>query len=595
MYYVYGIPDIANERFLIVTMRTKTPRINRFSQMIRFLRVSRLLLWTLWIIYRERRRVIRARERGNYDVQPNIEVLIKVLVAFRTTAVKLGVLMIKLGQFLSSRADLLPEQALAAISSLQDEVPAAPFTHVVSVIETELGKPVEQVFSVLERKCTAAASLGQVHKGVLASTGETVAVKVQRPHIDELVRMDLSTIRFVIWVISRFVDTSEFIDLKGVYREFKRTVYEEIDYVTEAANAKRFKEMFANDPIIYIPQVYDDYTSRRVLVLEWIDGIKINDYPALEAEGISRLEVAKRTVRAYFHQFFIEGFFHADPHPGNIFILPPEQSRRIAGLDGGPVVAFVDFGMVGKLTKNMKQSLKDLFLNFVARNSQGLVSALQRLGFIGEGANMMAIERAMSLMMEQYYGMTLGEARELEIPNVAQDVENLLYGQPFQVPAQFAFTGRAIGTLVGVSTGLSPDFNFVEIATPYARKFLGLDAEGAGQTIQEVLQQLLETGRVLLTLPRSLEHVITKLETGQIEVKLSDSPASSRSRRRGRRRGPVRGDERTGGGLGSFAWVMMFLAEMAGGIALTIEHQAVPGWFCLGLAGVTALGLLVKR
>ncbi len=595
MYYVYGIPDIANERFLIVTMRTKTPRINRFSQMIRFLRVSRLLLWTLWVIYRERRRVIRARERGNYDVQPNIEVLIKVLVAFRTTAVKLGVLMIKLGQFLSSRADLLPEQALAAISSLQDEVPPAPFTHVVSVIETELGKPVEQVFSVLERKCTAAASLGQVHKGVLATTGETVAVKVQRPHIDELVRMDLSTIRFVIWVISRFVDTSEFIDLKGVYREFKRTVYEEIDYVTEAANAKRFKEMFANDPIIYIPQVYDDYTSRRVLVLEWIDGIKINDYPALETKGISRLEVAKRTVRAYFHQFFIEGFFHADPHPGNIFVLPPEQSRRIAGLDGGPVVAFVDFGMVGKLTKNMKQSLKDLFLNFVARNSQGLVAALQRLGFIGEGANMMAIERAMSLMMEQYYGMTLGEARELEIPDVAQDVENLLYGQPFQVPAQFAFTGRAIGTLVGVSTGLSPDFNFVEIATPYARKFLGLDVEGAGQTIQEFLQQLLETGRVLLTLPRSLEHVITKLETGQIEVKLSDSPGNSRSRRRGRRRGPVRGDERTGGGLGSFAWVMMFLAEMAGGIALTIEHQAVPGWFCLGLAGVTALGLLVKR
>src|SRR5205823_13606686 len=210
-------------------MRTKTPRINRFAQMIRFLRVSRLLLWTIWVIYRERRRVIRARARGNYDVQPNIDVLIKVLVAFRITAVKLGVLMIKLGQFLSSRADLLPEQALAAISSLQDEVPPAPFTHVVSVIETEMGKPVEQIFSVLERKCTAAASLGQVHKGVLASTGETVAVKVQRPNIDQLVGMDLSTLKFVIWVITRFVDTSEFIDLMAVYREFKRTVYEEID------------------------------------------------------------------------------------------------------------------------------------------------------------------------------------------------------------------------------------------------------------------------------------------------------------------------------------------------------------------------------
>src|SRR5256714_15389562 len=280
-------------------MQKKTVRINRFSQMVRFLRVSRLLLWTIWVIYRERRRVLRARQRGNYDVHPNIDVLVQVLVAFRVTAIKLGVLMIKLGQFLSSRADLLPEQALAALSSLQDEVPPALFSHVVSVIEIELGKPVEQIFSVLERKATAAASLGQVHKAVLAATGEEVAVKVQRPNIDQLVRMDLSTIRFVIWVINRFVDVSEFIDLMAFYREFRRTIFEEIDYITEAANAKRFQEMFKGNPTIYIPRVYDDFTSQRVLVLEWVNGIKVNDYPALEAAGINRLEVAKRTVQTY--------------------------------------------------------------------------------------------------------------------------------------------------------------------------------------------------------------------------------------------------------------------------------------------------------
>src|SRR5579885_3296968 len=207
------------------TMGVRTTRINRFSQVVRFLRVSRLLLWTIWVIYRERRRVIRARERGNYDVRPNIEVLIRVLVAFRQTAIKLGVLMIKLGQFLSSRADLLPEEALAVLGSLQDEVPPAPFSHVVSVVETELGKPIDQVFSTFERKCTAAASLGQVHKAVLAATGEEVAVKIQRPSIDQLVRSDLSTLKFVIWVINRFVDTSEFIDLMGVYREFTRSVF----------------------------------------------------------------------------------------------------------------------------------------------------------------------------------------------------------------------------------------------------------------------------------------------------------------------------------------------------------------------------------
>ena len=564
-----------------------SPGIPRWKQWWRAWCVFRLLMWTIWVIYRERRRVIRARERGNYNVQPNIDVLIRVLVAFRTTAIKLGVLMIKLGQFLSSRADILPERALAVLGELQDEVPPAPFSHVVSVIEAELGKPVEQIFSVLERKATAAASLGQVHKGILASTGEEVAVKIQRPNIDQLVRMDLSTIKFVIWVINHLVDVGEFIDLMAFFREFKRTIYEEIDYVTEAANAKRFKEIFKDDPSIYIPRVHDEYVSRRVLVLEWVEGIKVNDYARLDAEHIDRLEVAKRTVRAYFHQFFNVGFFHADPHPGNIFVQKGTPGN-------GPIIVFVDFGMVGTLTKTMKKALKDLFLGFVTRDSRGLVKALGRLGFIGEGANMAAIERGMELMMEQYYGLSLGEARQLDMPEVAQDVENLLYGQPFQVPAQFAFIGRAIGTLSGVATGLAPDFNFVEVATPYAQKFLGLDAEGAGQTIQQLLSQLLSTGRTLLALPASMERVISKLETGQIEVKLAESAPNGRSRRRGRRRG--NNTNGNGSGVGSFTWAFMFAAMLAGGIVLmTIPHQIIAGWFCLGLAGVTALGLLVRR
>src|SRR6266481_6626669 len=285
-------------------MPTKTPRINRLFQLVRFLRVARLLFWTIWVIYRERRRVVCAHARGDFAVRPTSDVLIEVLIAFRETAVELGVLMIKLGQFLSSRVDLLPEKAIGILSSLQDEVPPAPFEHVVHIIESELGKPVEEVFSMLERKCTAAASLGQVHKAVLASIGETVAVKIQRPDIEQLARMDLSTLKFVIWIITRFVDVNGIIDLMGVYHEFQRTIYEEIDYVQEAANAIRFKEMFKNDPMIYIPRVYDQYVSRRLLVLEWIDGIEINDYAALNAAGIDRLEVAKRTVCAYFYQLF---------------------------------------------------------------------------------------------------------------------------------------------------------------------------------------------------------------------------------------------------------------------------------------------------
>jgi predicted unusual protein kinase regulating ubiquinone biosynthesis (AarF/ABC1/UbiB family) len=563
----------------------KNSSINRRMQIVRFLRVSRLLLWTIWVMYRERRRMVLAHARGNYRVRPDSDVLIEVLVVFRERALELGATMIKLGQFLSSRADLLSEKALGILSSLQDEVPPAPFDHVVRVIESELGKPVEDVFSVLERKCTAAASLGQVHKAILAATGEMVAVKIQRPNSDLLVQVDLRALRFVLWIITRFVDVDHVIDLKGVYNEFERTIYEEIDYVREAANAKRFQEMFKDNPMISIPRVYDEYVSRRLLVLEWIDGIKINDYPVLDAAGIDRLEVAKRTVCAYFYQFFVVGFFHADPHPGNIFVKK--------GLPGdGPIVTFVDFGMVGSITHQMKRFMKDVVLAYITRDSRSLVHALSQLGFIHAGADLTSLERTMSLMIERYHGMTLGEVSEMDLLEMLQDVEYLLYEHQFQIPARFAFTGRAIGTLAGVATGLAPDFNFVEVAVPFARTFLGFDAEGMEQTLQRFFSQALDAGRVLLTLPRSLEQAITRLESGQIEVRLASNRPHGKMRLRGRRN--WRAKDASSGEYG-LSWSFMFTAALAGGIFLMAgAHQFAAGWFCLGLAGLVALGLFAK-
>ena len=554
------------------------PTIRSFSQAVRFLRVTRLLLWTIWVMYRERRRVLRAHEKGNYEVEPNIDVLIKVLVAFRQTALELGVLMIKLGQFLSSRADLLPEKALAVLASLQDEVPAEPFSHVVSVIEAELGKPVEHLFSTLERQATAAASLGQVHKGVLASTGEEVAVKVQRQNIDQLVRMDLSSLKFVILVITRFLDTGNFIDLKGVYREFERTVYEEIDYVTEAANCQRFHEMFKHDPTIYIPHVYEAYSSRRLLVLEWIDGIKINDYARLEAEGIDRLEIANRTVQSYFHQFFEEGFFHADPHPGNIFVKPGTLGKV-------PIIEFVDFGMVGTITSSVKQAMKDLFLSVVTRDSETMVQALSQLGFIGKGANLAALESGLRALLEQFYGMTLGEVRELDYPEVAEEIGKLLYGQPFQIPAQYAFLGRAVSTLVGVSTGLAPDFDFIECATPYARKFLGLNIENLRVTTQQLLSQMLQAVTTLLRLPRSMERILTKLEAGQLEIRIAgEFDVGARAFRR---------RERTGDAF-PFALALMFVASLAGAYFFDTAHDHLLALLSLGLGAILGVRLFFR-
>lgn len=562
--------------------RASQPRVNRFTQIVRFFRVSRLLLWTLWVIYRERSRVLRARERGDLEAQPDIERLIEVLVAFRKTAIDLGVLMINFGQFLSSRADLLPQQALDVLSSLQDEVPPAPYSHVVSVIEADLHRPVAELFSSLEEKATAAASLGQVHKGTLASSGEVVAVKVQRPNIEQLVSMDLSTIRFVIWVISRFIDTSEFLDLRAFYREFRRTIFEEIDYVREAANARRFAEIFKDKPNILIPNVIDGYVGRRVLVLDWVDGIKVNDYPRLEAAGVSRMDVAKRTVEAYFYQFFEIGFFHADPHPGNIFVLPGPTP------DAAPTVAFVDFGMVGSLTRSNKQALRDLFLGFVVNNPHNMVVALAQLGFIGEGANLNAIERGVTLIMSQYHGMTLGEARDLNVREVAHEIEDLFYSQPFRVPAQFAFAGRAVGTLSGLATGLSPEFNLVEVAVPYAQTFLGLNRDNAGQTVQQVFRQVVDAGRISLALPSTLERVLAKLEAGELEVQFGEDGRNATSRR-GRRASGRRS------GAGAVVPLVACVALLGAGVALGLNQLVLQGWFCLGLGGLAAASLVVRR
>lgn len=567
-------------------MSTYAPRINRLSQLGRFLSLLRLFLWTLWVIYRERRRMIRTHAQSNAIAQPESSALIQVLVAFREAAMKQDVLLIKLGQFLSTRIDLLPEQGIAVLSALQDEVPPAPFAHVVSVIESELGKPVEEVFSVLERKCTAAASLGQVHKAVLASTGETVAVKIQRPQIDQLLRLDLRALRFVIWVMTRLIDTHHVIDLMGVYHEFERTIYEELDYVREATNAKRFHALFKDDPTIYIPRVYDQYVSRRLLVLEWVDGINIDDYTALDAAGLNRFELAKRAVRAYFYQFFEVGFYHADPHPGNIFAKQ--------GLPGaGPIVSFVDFGMVGSYTQEMQRFMKEAFLAVLTRDARALVNALAQLGFIGEGANLPSIEHAMSQMLERYSDMTLGEVRKLGLTTILREIGQLLYGQALRIPAQFALTGRAIGLLIGVTTGLAPEFNFIEVATPYARAFLGLDARGLEQAAQQLFSQALGAGRALLTLPQALVQVLSKLESGQLAV----APESHESRGwggvRGRRSRRDSGEAST---LAGFSWPFMFAASLAGGIFLLADaHQLIAGWFCFALATLCALRARVKR
>ncbi len=511
---------------------------------------------------------MRARARGQLDARPDIDALRAVLREFRKTALALGGLLIKLGQFLSARADLLPAEALAELAQLQDEVPAEPFSDIQGVIERELGAPMDDLFERVDREPSGSASLGQVHRARLHD-GREVAVKVQRPDVARIVRTDLSTLRFVLAVVRRIAPAAdEMIDVRALYREFSRTVYEELDYQREGRNAERFGRLFADDSTIGVPRIVWNHSTRRVLTLEWVDGIKITHLAQLDVAGVDRVALAKKLVGAYFKQVLEVGFFHADPHPGNIFVEPLEDGVRLN---------FVDFGMMGSITPRMREGVRDGFLGVVEQDASLVVRGLATLGFIGENARLEAIEQAVAMMLAQFSNISFGELREVDPADVMTDIEALLYDQPFRLPAQFAFLGRALSMLVGLATTLSPEFNFMDVATPYANQFMrrgGLNGIlrllGVNST-QELGRELVREGasmaRVLSTLPTTLERVLERAERGDLRL-IIESPSLLDPQNR------VRVGKR---------------------VATNVLNRPVPVWLPLSLASAVIVTMVVRR
>jgi len=542
-------------------------RWTRRNRIWRTYRVARLLFRTLWIMYRERNRVMRARARGELDARPDIAALQRMLREFRQTAIALGGLLIKLGQFLSARADLLPAEALAELAQLQDEVPAESFADIQRVIERELKAPLDDIFTFVERTPAGSASLGQVHRAQLKD-GRLVAVKVQRPGIGQIVRTDLSTLRFVLEVVRRLSPTADAImDLRGLHREFTRTVQQELDYQREGHNAERFARLFAEEADISVPAVLWQYSTRSVLTLEWMGGVKITNITQLDAIGVNREKLATRLIGTYFKQVLELGFFHADPHPGNIFVqMEPDGAR----------LNFVDFGMMGSITPRMKEGVRDCFLGVVRQDGALVTRGLEVLGFIGERANREAIEQAIMLMLGQFSNVSFGELRQLDPGDILSDVEMLLYDQPLRLPANFAFLGRALSMLVGLATTLSPEFNFMEAATPYANQFMRQDgfetllrlfgASSAQQLGRDLVRESVALARSVSSIPRTLERVLERAERGDLRLIIESPTLDPRLRRRIRR-------------------------EMASGLL----NRPVPAWVPLGLVGVLWLTIVARR
>jgi predicted unusual protein kinase regulating ubiquinone biosynthesis (AarF/ABC1/UbiB family) len=405
----------------------------------------------------------------------------------RTTALEMGGVLIKVGQFLSSRVDLLPPEYIEELSLLQDEVPSVPFSEIRLAAEKELGGPLARFYSAFSEAPLAAASLGQVHLATLP-TGHSVAVKVQRPNIDSIVEADLGSLHYIVSWLERFTAIRRRVDLSAVLVEFEDTLRLELDYIAEGHHAERISVMFQDDPRIVVPRVYWSHSTARLLTLQYMWGTKVTDFASLERQGISRALVAEILMQAYLKQVMEVGFFHADPHPGNIAVRP------------GPVVVLLDFGMVGEITPAMRVNLRRIFLGVIRRDFEEVLVAAERLGFITAGGDRRSIKRALAWIVDTFYEMSLGDLQEVDPRYVLNELQDVLFSESLRVPANFAFLGRALGTLVGLATALDPSFQFVEVAEPYARNLV-TERKGLVATLQSVGREARNLGTTAYSLP----------------------------------------------------------------------------------------------
>jgi predicted unusual protein kinase regulating ubiquinone biosynthesis (AarF/ABC1/UbiB family) len=506
---------------------------------------------------------------------------------FRALALRMGGVMIKVGQFLSSRLDVLPPEITETLADLQDEVPSEKFEDIRQLAESELGASLSEKFEWFDESPLAAASLGQVHRAKLKGGEEAdflnVVVKVQRPGIASIVTVDLSALQRVGNWLMRYRPVREHADVPALLREFSATVYEEIDYQAEANNAETFYKNFDNDKYVNVPRVVRSLSTLRVLTLEDVFAIKITDYDAITAAGIDRGEVARKLLDTYLEQIFEDGFFHADPHPGNLFITPLPPAKSTAKRNKSKTVrwqlTFVDFGMVGRVPENLRMGLRETVVAIGTRDAKRLIKSYKELGFLLPAANTQELEQASAAVFDRFWGMSMSELRNVrpnDVRDIGHRVRDVMVETPFQVPNDLLMLVRTVAILSGMCTGLDPNFNLWEQLSPYASKLVQEEASSAF-SLDNILKQVGDVVQAFIALPSQASRVLAQMDSGGLMVQ---SPQVTREvRTLGRSV-----DRLTGG--------VIFAAFLVSGVMLLNNGNCQLGGGLLGAAGATLLWVM---
>ncbi len=433
----------------------------------------------------------------------------------RESLLELGPTFIKVGQLFSTRADIFPAEYVEELAKLQDQVPAFTYEQAKEIIEAELGKPLVKLLATFDPSPLAAASLGQVHKAKLHN-GEEVVVKVQRPGLKQLFTIDLAILKQITRYFQNHPRWGKGRDWLGVYDECYRILWEETDYLNEGKNADTFRRNFRGQNWVKVPRVFWRYTSGKVLTLEYVPGIKISHYSALEAAGLDRKNLAQLGAKAYLQQLLNDGFFHADPHPGNLAVSPE-----------GALI-FYDFGMMGSIKTNVREKLMSTLMGITNKNADLIIKSLIDLGALQPIGDLSAVRRSIQFMLDNFMDKPF---EEQSITAISDDLYDIAYDQPFRFPATFTFVMRAFSTLEGVGKGLDPNFNFMETAQPFALQFIGGDNSSSNLIFDQLSKQAIQVSTTAFGLPQRIEQTLDQLDRGDIRIRTRSSETERAIRR----------------------------------------------------------------